>query len=406
MTMQGDEARARQDRRMVLLFMAAIGLFVLFRSALWLGGAIAAAPGIGGDWDVFGRTVIALERGDIAGIYRMPEPGADVPAEAYHLYYYPPHALLLLEPLRLPPEAARLPVFEVCTLLLLLLAAGWRQPSPWIAAALVVAPTVLLNLLAGQNGFLTAALLVGGLRLVPVRPLLGGILLGLLTFKPQLALLVPFALLIDRRWVTILTACTTTVLLVAASAWAYGTAAWVAWWEMSGAMARHIAAADGGGALDVGHTLFLALRSLGVDSGPALVAQIVLAALLLALFLMGYRHRHKPEPLRLALLLAAGVAVAPYGFAYDLSPLSVAVALVLLTPGLAVGMGSVQRLVLLALWAMPLFLVAMNRHGVPLAPLLELAGVAVLLQRLCVTPAAAPSAPVPAPAEPAPPASR
>ena len=52
-------------------------------------------------------------------------------------------------------------------------------------------PMVFSNTLVGQNGFLTAALIGGTLYLMPMRPVLAGICLGLLSYKPQYGLLFP-----------------------------------------------------------------------------------------------------------------------------------------------------------------------------------------------------------------------
>src|SRR5262249_1476559 len=56
-------------------------------------------------------------------------------------------------------------------------------------------PGVLSNAMVGQNGFLTAALLGGFLVTMQRRPWLAGTLLGLLSFKPHLGLLIPLALI-------------------------------------------------------------------------------------------------------------------------------------------------------------------------------------------------------------------
>ena len=56
------------------------------------------------------------------------------------------------------------------------------------------------NTLVGQNGFLTAALIGGTLYLMPVRPVLAGICLGLLTYKPQYGLLFPIVLVAAGHW--------------------------------------------------------------------------------------------------------------------------------------------------------------------------------------------------------------
>ena len=48
--------------------------------------------------------------------------------------------------------------------------------------------------LFGQFGLLLAALFVGALRALPTRPMLAGVLIGVLTIKPQLGLLLPMLL--------------------------------------------------------------------------------------------------------------------------------------------------------------------------------------------------------------------
>jgi hypothetical protein len=57
-----------------------------------------------------------------------------------------------------------------------------------------------MNFYFGQNGFLSAALLGGGLLFLETQPLLGGMLLGLLSYKPHIFVLLPLALLAGRQW--------------------------------------------------------------------------------------------------------------------------------------------------------------------------------------------------------------
>ena len=63
----------------------------------------------------------------------------------------------------------------------------------WLLLALAF-PAVLVNIGHGQNGFLTAALLGGALVMLDRRPLLAGILFGLLAYKPQFGLMIPLVL--------------------------------------------------------------------------------------------------------------------------------------------------------------------------------------------------------------------
>src|SRR5450631_3344259 len=67
-------------------------------------------------------------------------------------------------------------------------------------------PVVLTNTLVGQNGFLTASLIGGTLYLMPVRPVLSGICLGLLSYKPQYGLLFPLVLIAASQWTVFFTA--------------------------------------------------------------------------------------------------------------------------------------------------------------------------------------------------------
>src|SRR5262245_715499 len=56
-------------------------------------------------------------------------------------------------------------------------------------------PGIVANFMVGQNGFLTAALIGATLICMERRPVLAGVLLGLLTFKPHLGILFPLVLI-------------------------------------------------------------------------------------------------------------------------------------------------------------------------------------------------------------------
>src|SRR5207244_366457 len=57
-----------------------------------------------------------------------------------------------------------------------------------------------VNVIVGQNAFLTLALLLAGVGLLGRRDFAAGAILGLLSYKPQLAIMVPVALLAARHW--------------------------------------------------------------------------------------------------------------------------------------------------------------------------------------------------------------
>ena len=67
----------------------------------------------------------------------------------------------------------------------------------WLLLALAF-PAVFVNLGHGHNGFLTAALLGAALVVLDARPILAGILFGLLAYKPQFGVLIPLVSDRDR----------------------------------------------------------------------------------------------------------------------------------------------------------------------------------------------------------------
>jgi len=120
-----------------------------------------------------------------------------------HSWGYPPHFLLLAVPFSQLPLVVGFFCWTVSTgaFLWIVLRAGGLPQS--YAFAAMLSPAGLENALVGQNGAFITAALAGGLLLMERRPILAAALLGLLTIKPQLGLLVPVCLLARRDWRTI-----------------------------------------------------------------------------------------------------------------------------------------------------------------------------------------------------------
>ncbi len=115
-------------------------------------------------------------------------------------WYYPPPFFLAVAPLGLISFEVAYLIWMVATLALLLTALYPLMPmrAGWVMLAGFTA--IWVNMLWGQNGFLTAAILAACLYHLPKRPLLAGIIGGCLVMKPQLALLLPFALIAGGYW--------------------------------------------------------------------------------------------------------------------------------------------------------------------------------------------------------------
>jgi hypothetical protein len=140
-------------------------------------------------------------------------------------YPYPPEYLFAVWPLGWLPFGTAYLAWDAVTLALFLWAVFGREWRTRMVAFVALAPVTIISLIYGQNGLLVSALVVGGMRLMGRRPIVGGVLLGLATIKPQICVLIPFALVAAGQWRTLIAASVTALLLVVASGLAFG-------WEM------------------------------------------------------------------------------------------------------------------------------------------------------------------------------
>lgn len=87
---------------------------------------------------------------------------------------------------------------------------------------------MLINLGHGQNAFLSAALFGAATLELNSRPTIAGVLFGWLAYKPQLGIVIPFALVAARRSNTFAAASATVFALAAIATLAFGADIWCA----------------------------------------------------------------------------------------------------------------------------------------------------------------------------------
>ena len=242
--------------------------------------------------------------------------------EAEYPFPYPPSFLLVLWPLG---HLSYWPAFGLAIggglLLYLWATLGRRWHSASLLAALV-APTTTIAIVSAQIGFLAAALLAGGFRLAGRRPVVGGVLFGLLTYKPQMGLLIPVALVAAGMWRTIAAATITCALLALASCLAFGPAIWAAWIGNIVGYSQQFAAEN----IEIVHlmpTIFESLKGLGASPELAWVGQGIGAGFAAAI--VWHCFRPGPSPLAAATLFAATFLVTPHAFVYDMPIVATAV---------------------------------------------------------------------------------
>jgi hypothetical protein len=139
---------------------------------------------------------------------------------------YPPTALLVDLPLAGAPYFISLALWLALTMGVYLLVLYRTAPHPLILLWALAFFGTFANFIYGQNGFLSAAALGGGLLLLEAHPLTGGIILGLLSYKPHLAVLVPVALIAGRNWRALGGAIISGLGLIVASMAAFGFDIW------------------------------------------------------------------------------------------------------------------------------------------------------------------------------------
>ena len=143
-----------------------------------------------------------------------------------HPWPYPPTALLIDLPLSLLPYFLALAAWLAVTMGLYLLVLYCIAPHPLTLLWSLAFFGTFENFYFGQNGFLSAAFIGGGLLLLDSSPFLGGALLGLLSYKPHLAALIPLALLAGRRWRALAGAAVAAACLALVSLWAFPLEMW------------------------------------------------------------------------------------------------------------------------------------------------------------------------------------
>ncbi len=195
-------------------------------------------------------------------------------------------------------------------------------------------PVVFTNVLVGQNGFLTASLIGGMLVLLPTRPVLAGICLGLLSYKPQYGVLFPLVLIAATQWRVFISAGVTTVALAVVSWLAFGTESWQAFFHWM-PMFSQAFLVEGRAPWGKMQSIFALARYFESSETIAWTLQgIMIAAVVIGLAWLWrshVRYEWKAAGLAIGALLAT-----PYLFLYDVMVLAIAIAFIVRV-GLAEG---------------------------------------------------------------------
>jgi arabinofuranan 3-O-arabinosyltransferase len=279
--------------------------------------------------DVYATGKLTLA-GHAAGAYDWPTHRAAEAASLAHPvswkeylgWHYPPPFLFAAAALALLPYVAAFLAWSAVTLPLYMLAMERIMARGWLAA--IAFPATFYNISVGQNGFLTAALAGGSLALLEEQPILAGVLLGLLTYKPQFGILFPFALAAGGYWRGFAAAAVTAIAMAFVSWLAFGSEAWIAFVHSVPVTvdAVFVRGLEGWSKLNSVYGIF---RWLGADASVAGTAQLALA-LSLAAGLVALWRGPAPFARKASALATATLLATPYVYIYDFPILAVAIA--------------------------------------------------------------------------------
>jgi len=275
--------------------------------------ALSGAPVSAYDWPAHKAMEVQVIGYDFAG---------------YYGWHYPPFYLFVAAALATLPYAAA--------------HAGWSAISflPFLGAVrastahrtgfplALAAPALVANVLVGQNGFLTAGLIGLTLALLEKRPVLAGLCLGLLTYKPHFGILFPVALAAAGHWRAFATAAVTATALALASILAYGIEPWLAFLRWLPVTSQAFLS-EGRAEIEKMQSLFALLRTLGAPEWLAWTLHGMLAAGVAFAIWRIWRKRELAYEVKAAALGTGVLLATPYIYLYDMVTIAIPIAFLL-----------------------------------------------------------------------------
>lgn len=303
-------------------------LFVMFRAHAWILAA-SGRPAVT-DFLVFWLAGHSALHGAAASAYVPAIHHAAEAAAAGHGFSgqlpwrYAPLFFFVATPLALLPYLVAFLVWVVATLALYAAMAA-RIASSRIALVIsCAAPAVFINAICGQNGPLTAVLIGGALLWLEEAPLLSGICLALLAYKPQFGILFPLVLVAGRYWQTLIAAILATVGATLISALIFGFDSLRAFVHYLPITSNSLLIHGVNGFAKL-QTVYGLTRWLGYSNGSGWIAQ-GLVVLVVGGALIWIWRRRLPFEVKAAALATGTLLATPHLYAYDFAVLTMAFA--------------------------------------------------------------------------------
>lgn len=301
---------------------------------------------------------------------------------------YPPSVMLLALPFGQIGYLWALLLWTLFGLAVLVPLAARHLNDQRALIALMLSPAAVFCLISGQSALIATAIFIGIFTQLDRRPIVAGILIGLLTIKPQLGVLFPFMLIASGRWRVFFAAAAAALALAALSVALFGVKPWLDFVQL-GLPAQNIVLHDPDGiATPYYPTVFMNLRGIGTPYAFAMTAQLCFSAAAIAAVIWTFRTRAGADwRILFALFVGCAIAAVPYLLVYDTLPLTLA-ALALLAAGQLDTRG--HWLARLVYW-LPLLQIGLGTLHIPGPALIAPAFALYLVAKLRNAPAGNPS---------------
>lgn len=305
------------------------------------------------------------------------------PDDTFAAFFYPPVYLFLCWPLGHLPYLTALAVWMgttglACRAALVAWAGPWAKGMTGLLALLAF-PAFFSTLGHGQNAFLTTMIFALGGILLPRRPILAGMVLGCLVYKPHMAVALPVALAAAGYWRAFFSMGFTAVGLIGLSALVFGVSAWTEFMKLSPVVQMTLEQ----GLVEPGKmvSVYRSMRLVGFGNEAGWVVQILVVMVVLGALAWVVRRHREPDGV-IAAAAAATLLISPYMLDYDMMLFAVPMAWVV-RKGLARGFLDWEKMVLLSAFALPGVARPIGMVlGAPIAPFVMLLFLAIVLQRV------------------------
>jgi hypothetical protein len=262
-------------------------------ASLWAAGRLAIDRQAYAAYDIAVHRAVELTVVENIGILPFP---------------YPPPFLIFIAPFALAPYSVAF-IFWVVTTALFYVYASSKIVRPVYAIA---CPPVLVNLLIGQSGLLIAGLFLLGVNLIRTAPMAAGAILGLLIIKPQMALMLPVAMIAGRHWRVIAGAVASSLSFLLSGLLLFGPSAYEGFLRLLPNYAQYMQ--DNRWNWIEFASPFAFARYLGISEGAALAIHGVIAVLAAILTWVAWSRSWDEK---IPILAAASLLASPYFLTYD-----------------------------------------------------------------------------------------